>query len=107
MSLARLKAWLRTAGLGEGEPGLELMRRNRSFVFFRFVEDFDPELGRVSRGRGGAAALRSIAVDRSLWSYGLPFWIEADLPWADAAPRPFRALMIAQAEIFCNFWQFF
>ena len=40
--------------------------------------------------------MRSIAVDRALWSYGLPFWIEAELPWADAAPRPFRRLMIAQ-----------
>ena len=96
MSLARLKAWLRAAGLGEGEPGLELMRRNRSFVFFRLIEEFDPELGPVAGAGVALTALRSIAVDRSLWSYGLPFWIEADLPWADAAPRPFRRLMIAQ-----------
>ena len=46
MSLASLKAWLRAAGLGEGEAGLELMRRNRSFVFFQLVEDFDPRSGR-------------------------------------------------------------
>jgi len=42
------------------------------------------------------APLRSIAVDRNLWPYGLPFWIEAQLPWRDDAPRPFRRLMIAQ-----------
>ncbi len=40
--------------------------------------------------------MRSIAVDRTLWSYGLPFWIEAELPWKDGAPTPFRRLMIAQ-----------
>ena len=96
MSLERLKAWLRAAGLGEGEPGLDLMRRNRSFVFFRLVEDFDPELGPVAGGGAALTPLRSIAIDRSLFSYGLPFFIEADLPWADEAPRPFRRLMIAQ-----------
>jgi len=40
--------------------------------------------------------LRSIAIDRSLWAYGLPFWIDAQLPWIDETPRPFRRLMIAQ-----------
>ena len=96
MSLENLKAWLRAAGLGEGEEGLRLMRRNRSFVFFRLVEDFDPKLGPVAGAGVALTPLRSIAVDRSVWSYGLPFWFEADLPWADAAPRPFRRLMIAQ-----------
>ncbi|HZZ60717.1 MAG TPA: MltA domain-containing protein [Roseiarcus sp.] len=96
MSLATLKAWLRAAGLGEGEKGLTLMRRNRSFVFFRLVEDFDPGLGPVAGAGVALTPLRSIAVDRTLWSYGLPFWIEAELPWADGSPRPFRRLMIAQ-----------
>ena len=40
--------------------------------------------------------MRSIAVDRTIWAYGLPFWIDAELPWADETPRPFRRLMIAQ-----------
>jgi len=82
--------------LGEGERGLELMRRNCSFVFFRLVDDFDASLGPVAGAGVALTPLRSIAVDRTLWSYGLPFWIEADLPWADEAPRPFRRLMIAQ-----------
>ena len=96
MSLASLKAWLRAAGLGEGEAGLSLMRRNRSFVFFKLVEDFDPGFGPVAGAGVALTPLRSIAIDRSLWSYGLPFWIEADLPWTDEAARPFRRLMIAQ-----------
>ena len=96
MSLARLKNWLREAGLGEGERGLSLMRRNRSFVFFRLVEDFDPALGPVAGAGVPLTPLRSIAVDRALWSYGLPFWLEADLPWEADAPSAFRRLMIAQ-----------
>ena len=95
MSLEKLKGWLRAAGLGEGESGLTLMRRNRSFVFFRLQEDFDPALGPLGGADVPLTALRSIAVDRSRWSYGLPFWIEAELPRMDAA-RPFRRLMIAQ-----------
>lgn len=96
MSLASLKAWLRAAGLGEGEKGLELMRRNRSFVFFRLVEAFDPGLGPLGGAGAALTPLRSIAVDRTLWSYGLPFFIAADLPRTQDAPRPFRRLMIAQ-----------
>ena len=91
MSLKRLKAWLRAAGLGEGGRGLALMRRNRSFVFFRLVEDFDPALGPVAGAGVPLTPLRSIAVDRALWTYGLPFFVEADLP-----EGPFRRLLIAQ-----------
>jgi membrane-bound lytic murein transglycosylase A len=92
MSLASLKAWLRR----DSARGLEMMRRNRSFVFFKLVEDFDPELGPIAGAGVPLTPLRSIAVDRTIWAYGLPFWIDAELPWVDEAPRPFRRLMIAQ-----------
>jgi peptidoglycan lytic transglycosylase A len=92
MSLGTLKAWLRR----DRERGLALMRRNRSFVFFRLVDDFDPSLGPVAGAGVPLTPLRSIAIDRTIWPYGLPFWIEAELPWADEIPAPFRRLMIAQ-----------
>jgi membrane-bound lytic murein transglycosylase A len=72
------------------------MRRNRSFVFFKLVEDFDPAFGPVAGSGVPLTPLRSIAVDRTLWSYGQPFWIEADLPGANDTPTPFRRLMTAQ-----------
>ena len=53
-------------------------------------------MGPVAGAGVALTPLRSIAVDRVVWSYGLPFWIEADLPWADESARPFRRLMIAQ-----------
>ncbi len=92
MSLSSLKAWLR----GNGERGLKLMRRNRSFVFFKLVDEFDPRLGPVAGAGVALTPLRSIAVDRAIWAYGLPFWIDAELPWADETPRAFRRLMVAQ-----------
>jgi membrane-bound lytic murein transglycosylase A len=92
MSLESLKAWLRE----DRERGLAMMRRNRSFVFFKLVDDFAPELGPIAGSGVALTPLRSIAIDRTLWAYGLPFWIDAELPWVDERPRPFRRLMIAQ-----------
>ncbi|HEY5204908.1 MAG TPA: MltA domain-containing protein [Roseiarcus sp.] len=92
MSLASLKAWLRR----DRVRGLDMMRRNRSFVFFQLVEDFDAHLGPIAGAGVSLTPLRSIAVDRTVWTYGLPFWIDADLPWVDDTPRPFRRLMTAQ-----------
>ena len=92
MSLKSLKAWLRQ----DCERGLAMMRRNRSFVFFKLVDDFDPELGPIAGAGVALTPLRSIAIDRGLWAYGLPFWIDSRLPWVDETPRPFRRLMIAQ-----------
>jgi membrane-bound lytic murein transglycosylase A len=92
MSLASLKAWLRH----DSARGLDVMRRNRSFIFFALVENFDRELGPIAGAGVPLTPLRSIAVDRTMWAYGLPFWIDADLPWVDETPRPFRRLMIAQ-----------
>lgn len=96
VTLEKLKAWIRAAGQEEGQDGLALIRRNRSYIFFQIDRDTPPHLGPVA-GQGVALAkLRSIAVDRNLWSYGLPFWIDADLPWESERPTPFRRLMVAQ-----------
>jgi membrane-bound lytic murein transglycosylase A len=92
MSLMSLKAWLRR----DSARGLDVMRLNRSFVFFKLVDDFDVRLGPIAGAGVPLTPLRSIAVDRTIWAYGLPFWIDAELPWVDERPRPFRRLMIAQ-----------
>jgi membrane-bound lytic murein transglycosylase A len=96
MSLARLKAWLRANGLQPGEPARELMRRNRSYIFFRIEEGFAPDEGPIGGAGLPLTPLRSIAVDRAIWPYGTPFWIDARLPWRDETAEPFRRLMIAQ-----------
>ncbi len=95
MSLERLKGWLRANGLKPGDKGRAVMQRNASYVFFRLVEDVDPALGPIGGAGIALTPLRSIAVDRALWSYGLPFWIDAALPWESDEPSPFRRLMVA------------
>jgi membrane-bound lytic murein transglycosylase A len=72
------------------------MRRNRSFVFFRVEEGFARDAGPIGGAGVPLTPLRSIAVDRALWPYGLPFWIEGRLPWREDASEPFGRLMIAQ-----------
>ncbi len=96
MSLAALKAWLRRHGQRPGDAGRKLMQRNRSYVFFKLEERFDPNQGPTGGAGVALTPLRSIAVDRRLWPYHAPFWIEADAPWRGPAPSPFRRLMIAQ-----------
>jgi membrane-bound lytic murein transglycosylase A len=96
MSLARLKSWLRANGLAPGERARDLMQRNRSYVFFKIVTAFDPADGPTGGSGVALTPLRSIAVDRGLWPYGAPFWLDAQLPWLEPEPSPFRRLAIAQ-----------
>lgn len=96
MSLAALKAWIRANGQNPGEPGWALMQRNRSYIFFAAEEENDPGRGPVGAEGVPLTPLRSIAIDRAIWSYGLPFWIEAALPWRGPSATPFQRLLIAQ-----------
>jgi len=96
MSLAKLKATLREMGLGPGAAGRELLQENKSYVFFRMDEGEERLQGPIG-GQGCALTpLRSIAVDRARWSYGLPFFICGQIPWEGPSPSPFARLMIAQ-----------
>jgi membrane-bound lytic murein transglycosylase A len=96
MSLARLKEWIRENGPEVGQAGGALMQRNRSYVFFQAEEMTDDVPGPTGAHGVSLTPWRSLAVDRALWSYGLPFWIEAELPWHEPTPTAFRRLMIAQ-----------
>lgn len=96
MSLDVLKKTLRALGQGPGEAGRRLMQENRSYVFFRIDASEARRSGPIG-GQGCALTpLRSIAVDRSIWRYGLPFWIATQVPWEGESPSPLERLMIAQ-----------
>jgi membrane-bound lytic murein transglycosylase A len=87
---------IRTYFAESPEEAREIMRMNRSFIFFREVE-----LGAEAEpvGAQGVPLVRdrSIAVDRAIHAYGSPFWIEAELPLeSEQRLTPFHRLMIAQ-----------
>lgn len=90
-SMQALRAWL-AARPAEGRA---VMRENQSYIFFKVDTALKPSDG----PRGAQAAPltdgRSMAVDRTRWAYGLPFWIEGRLPPAGGG-GPLRRLVIAQ-----------
>jgi membrane-bound lytic murein transglycosylase A len=96
MTMPRLLHWLRQNGLERGQPGDDLLRLNRSFVFFDARFDRNPD----EQPRGGSGAVlrpfRSVAVDARVWPYGLPFYINARMPWRSSELEPFQHLAIAQ-----------
>lgn len=91
MTLAKLMHWLRT-----DIAGRTLMEENRSYIFFA-LDDAAPE----NRGPIGGAGVpltqgRSLAVDRTLWPYGLPVFIDANPLRPEGGRQRISRLMIAQ-----------
>jgi membrane-bound lytic murein transglycosylase A len=92
MSLERLMRWLRA----HPERGRALMEENRSYVFFARDDDAPIERGPIGGAGVPLTEERSLAVDRTIWPYGLPVFIDV----APLVPTGGRAriarLMIAQ-----------
>lgn len=96
VTLEKLKAWVRAAGQNPGEDGLALLHRNRSFVFFRLDASAASDAGPIGAQGLRLTRLRSIAVDRTIWPYGTPVWIDATLPWRTQEPTRLARLTVAQ-----------
>ena len=93
MSMQALRKWMKD------NPGAarQLMWENKSFVFFREVKVDDPALGAPGAQKVSLTPLRSMAIDRSLWMFGTPIWLDTKVPSGPASElQPFRHLMIAQ-----------
>jgi len=94
--LSGLKQWIREQGQGPGEAGGALMARNKSYIFFALTDVLRAEDGPIGGEGVSLTALRSIALDRAIWPYGLPVWIDAEIAWRSSTPELFRRLMIGQ-----------
>lgn len=92
LTAPRLVAWLRD----NPDAARRLMRRNRSYIFFCEADELEPHRGPVGGASVQLTPGRSLAVDRRVWAYGLPVWIEADLPAEGSGAVEWRRLMIAQ-----------
>ncbi|WP_443189713.1 murein transglycosylase A [Methylobacterium sp. Leaf99] len=73
LTLARWTGWLRD----NPETARRLMRRNQSYIFFKLAPIDDPTLGPPGAAGVPLSPGHSLAVDATLWRYGLPFWLEA------------------------------
>jgi membrane-bound lytic murein transglycosylase A len=92
MTLEKLMGWLKD----HPEPAKGLMRQNQSYIFFREASELAPEDGPIGGAGTPLVQGRSLAVDRSLWAYGLPVWLDGQLPVTLDRTEPLRRLMIAQ-----------
>jgi membrane-bound lytic murein transglycosylase A len=94
ITMASLRAFL------AGDPAVarEVMQENKSFVFFKIAPFLGPEAGPIGGEGLPVTPLRSIAIDRSIWSYGLPVFVDTAIPDVGGGVKPqvIRKLMIAQ-----------
>jgi membrane-bound lytic murein transglycosylase A len=91
MTLASLKAWLRANPI----EAKRIMRLNRSYIFFAKA-DIPAHLGPIGGSGVSLTPHYSIAIDRNIWPYGLPFFVDTHLPRQDGALEPVAHLMIGQ-----------
>ncbi|HUR43897.1 MAG TPA: murein transglycosylase A [Aestuariivirga sp.] len=93
MSMQATRAWMAK----DKKAARELMWENKSFVFFREVDVADPHLGPPGAQKVLLTPRRSLAVDRSIWMFGTPVWLDTVTPsGAKGRSEIFRHLMIAQ-----------
>jgi membrane-bound lytic murein transglycosylase A len=91
MTLASLKAWLRANPV----EAKRIMRLNRSYIFFAKA-DIPAHLGPIGGSGVSLTPHYSIAIDRNIWSYGLPFFVDTQIPSKDGKLEPVAQLMIGQ-----------
>ena len=91
LSMQGIKAWLRQ----DPERGKTMMWQNKSYVFFKVLDETDGADGPVGAQSVSLTPGRSLAVDASFHDLGLPIFVEAPALKGDDG-KPFRRLMIAQ-----------
>lgn len=93
MTMDRLVARLK----GDPEWSRRFIWNNPSFVFFRIASELDPAAGPIGGAGMSLTPHRSVAADRTIWSYGLPLWLDGVLPLAERGRTgPLQRLTIIQ-----------
>lgn len=85
VTMQSIRAWFRA----NPDRIDEILRQNRSFIFFREAPVDDPASGPIAAAKVPLTAGRSLAVDRKLHTFATPFFV-------DASEMDFARLMIAQ-----------
>jgi len=93
MSMQAIRAWM----VDHPQAARELMWENKSFVFFNEADLEDPQLGALGAQHVQLTPRRSLAIDRSLWMFGTPVWLDTQAPAGEGnRMTPFRQLLVAQ-----------
>lgn len=73
ISMQSIRDWLQS----HPKEADSVMWANRSFIFFREADVSDPSLGPIAAAKVPLVAGRSIAVDKSIHTFGFPFYVSA------------------------------
>lgn len=93
MSMQAIRRWM----AAHPEQARALMWENRSYVFFREAVLENPELGALGAQHVQLTPQRSLAVDREIWAFGTPVWLDTAVPSSEeGGMNRFRQLLIAQ-----------
>lgn len=85
-----IKDWLRN----NPADAERIMHENASYVFFRILEDVDPDLGPPGAQDVPLSPERSLAIDLRYHALGVPIWLETDVPGDGDAHL--KRLMVSQ-----------
>jgi membrane-bound lytic murein transglycosylase A len=92
-SMQSIRSWM----VKNPDAARALMWQNKSFVFFRETQIDDPALGALGAQQVNLTPRRSLAVDRSIWMFGTPVWLDTrSPPETRGGSKSIRTLMIAQ-----------
>ena len=89
MSMQAILVWMRNNKL----PALELMQKNKRFIFFKERNNLEPPKG--SSGTS-VTAMHSAAVDNNFIPYHLPLWIQGDDFYNDRPDKRLTNIFISQ-----------
>jgi membrane-bound lytic murein transglycosylase A len=87
-SMQTIRAWMAE----NPGPAVDIRRENPSAIFFRELDGDGP----VGGENVTLTPLRSLAIDKNIWPYGLPFYIDAAAPTGNPAEPRVRRLMMGQ-----------
>ncbi|MCG5476887.1 MAG: murein transglycosylase A [Sinorhizobium fredii] len=91
VSMASIRGWL----AAHPEQVDEVLWHNRSFIFFREAAVEDENLGPVAAAKVPLEPGRSLAVDRLIHTFGVPFYIASETLTHLDGGRAFARLMLA------------
>jgi len=91
VSMASIRDWL-----ARHEDQVDaVLWHNRSFIFFKEAAVEGLALGPIAAAKVPLIAGRSLAVDRTIHTFGMPFFISSDSLTHMDGGKPFRRLMLA------------
>ncbi|MDO9416806.1 murein transglycosylase A [Pararhizobium sp.] len=91
VSMGSIRVWLASHPDRIGE----ILWHNQSYIFFREAAVDDPALGPVAAAKVPLVAGRSLAVDRTIHTFGVPFYISSETLHHLDADRHFARLMLS------------